>query len=156
MQGLPALATSIGGGSAATGYAILAATAASTAAGVSSAVAQQRAGRIAAKEAKTAAAAEGDASRQREIERKRALLRAIGSQQAQAGAAGVSSQEGSPARIAQLDIDQASTDLLVDRATTSQRQNALRSQGRAARFQGRVGAATTLADTAVSATSVLI
>lgn len=139
--------TTIGGGSAATGAVLLGAAALTVGAGVQSAQMSRAAGKAQEAQSKIDAAAEGDAAREREIKRKRNLLRAISSQQAQAGAAGVAF-EGSTARIAQLDIDEANRDLIVDRANTRQRQRALRQQGRAARIQGSAQAATTLLDTA--------
>ena len=67
------------------------------------------------------------------------------------GAAGVAFSEGTPLRIAQLDIDEATTDLVIDRANVRARQRALREQGRAARIAGRSQARRTLLDTATQA-----
>ena len=94
------------------------------------------------------AAAEGDAARNRAILRKKNLLRAISSQQAKVGAAGIAFSEGSPARIAQLDIDEATEDLLIDTASTRQAQRQRLAQGRAARFVGKQKSTITLLDTA--------
>lgn len=142
------VATAIGGGSLLAGSAILATAALSVASGVISAKQQRAAGKFQEAQSEIDANAEADAAKQRQIIRKKNLLRAISSQQAAAGAGGVAFSEGSPARIAQLDIDEASIDLLVDTASSRQRQRGLRAQGRAARFAGKVGAATTLLDTA--------
>lgn len=142
------IATAVGGGSAAAGAVILSAAAATVGAGVISAQQSRAAGKIAEAQSNIDANAEGDAARQRAILRKKNLLRAISSQQAAAGAAGVAFSEGSPAAIARLDIDESRMDLDVDRANTRQRQRGLRAQGRAARLQGNAQAATTLLDTA--------
>ncbi len=113
---------------------------------------QQRAfGKVQERQSEIDADAEGDAARGRAIQRKKDLLRAISSQRAKAGAAGVAFTEGSPARIAQLDIDEATDDLFVDRANSLTRQRGLLSQGRAARKEGNVAATSTLLDTAVRA-----
>ena len=151
---LPALAT-IGGGSAAMGAVIVGGVATSTALGVNAAIQQRRAGKISEKQSELNAAAEGDAARQREVERKQNLLRAISSQEAEAGARGIAFGEGSPARIAELDIDKANTDLAVDRASSLQRQRSLRSQGRAARISGNAQFAAGLAGAAQSSLSLV-
>lgn len=143
----PTLLTALGGGSAATG-AVLAASAVATVGGAVISARQSRAaGRVADAEAQIAANAEGDAARQREIERKRLLLRAISTQVAEAGAQGIA-MDGSAARMAQLDIDDANTDLMIDNANTRSRQAGLRAQGRAARLQGSAQAGATLLDAA--------
>lgn len=118
------------------------------AAGVAAYRQQRIAGKFEQKQSEIDAAAEGDAARQREIDRKRGLLRAISSQQAAAAAAGISSSEGAQAKIAQLDTALSSNDLGVDIANTRQRQSSLLSQGRAARFAGDMGATVSLLDTA--------
>ena len=110
---------------------------------------QRKAGKITEAQSEIDASAEADDAKQREINRKKLLLRAISSQQAAAGAAGVAFSEGSPARIAQLDIEQATDDLFIDRAGSLQRQRGLRSQGRAARQLGKTQSNVTLLDTAV-------
>ena len=119
--------------------------------GIQKAELQRFAGKVEEAQSVIDAAAEGDAARQREILRKKNLLRAISSQQAKAGAAGVAFTEGSPARIAQLDIDEATEDLLVDTASTRQAQRQRLSQGRIARFVGKKKSDITLLDTAVQA-----
>ena len=83
------LATAVGGGSAALGAVLLGSAALGIGAGVISAQQQIAAGKFAKAQSIIDAAAEGDAATQREIIRKRNLLRAISSQQAAAGAAGV-------------------------------------------------------------------
>jgi hypothetical protein len=125
--------------------------AASAAAGVMAAKEQRRAGIFAEKQAEIDVKAEGDAAREREIDRKRGLLRAIASQQAMAAAAGISTSEGAVARIVQLDNAQSARDLYVDTANTRARQSALRTQGRVARMQGANAATMTLLDTAAKA-----
>ncbi len=117
-------------------------------AGVLKADLQRFAGKVDETQSVIDAAAEGDAGRNREITRKKNLLRAISSQQAKAGAAGVAFSEGSPARIAQLDIDEATDDLLIDTASTRQAQRQRLTQGRIARFVGKRKSTLTLLDTA--------
>lgn len=142
------IAAAVGGGSALLGGALLATAAVSLYAGVESARMTRQAGKIAEAQSRIDANAEGDAARNREIERKKMLLRAISSQQAQAGAAGVSFSEGSPRAIAQLDIDEAADDLLIDRTNTRARQRALITGGRNARISANAQANISLLDTA--------
>ena len=150
---LPLLAT-IGGGSALAGGTILGTAAIGAATGIAGARSERKAGEFQEGQARIDAAAEGDAARTREIERKRLLLRAIASQQAAAGAGGISLGEGSPAVAARLDIDRANTDLLIDTANVRQRQRNLFAQGRAARISGtarrNVGLLGTISSTASS------
>ncbi len=117
--------------------------------GVKTAQAQSRAGKIALVQSGIDANAEGDAAREREINRKKQLRRALSSQLAEAGATGIKFTEGSPARIAQLDIEAAERDLAIDTASSKQRQRALISQGKNARAASKVAATVTLLDTAV-------
>lgn len=138
----------VGGGSVATGTIIVSSAALATASGIQSARATRKAGKVAEAQSKIDAAAEGDAARQREIDRKQKLLRAISTQVAQAGAAGVRFEEGSPAAIARLDIEEANRDLRIDRANTRQRERGLIAQGRAARSAANAEANKTLLDTA--------
>lgn len=119
--------------------------------GIKQAELQRFAGKVEEAQSVIDAAAEGDAARNREINRKKNLLRAISSQQAKAGAAGVAFTEGSPARIAELDIEKATEDLLIDTANTRQAQRSRLSQGRAARFVGKQQSDIVLLDTAARA-----
>ena len=116
------------------------------ASGVYSAQQQKAAGKAANAEAQIAANREGDAARGREIERRRALLRAIASQNAAAGAGGVSVNEATLG----ADLMYATDDLMTDRSNTLQTQSLLRLQGSNAKRAGKVGAFTTLLDTAGS------
>ena len=116
------------------------------ASGLYSAQQQKAAGKAASAEAQIAANREGDAARAREIERRRALLRAIASQNAAAGAAGVAVNEATLG----ADLMYATDDLLTDRANTLQTQSLLRLQGANAKRAGNAGAFTTLLDTAGS------
>lgn len=100
------------------------------------------AGKIASAEANIAAKREGDAARQREIERRRALLRGLASQNASAGAFGVTPNEA----MANADIQYATDDLLADRANTRSTQAMYRSQAKNARRAGRVQGAVSLID----------
>lgn len=139
--------TAIGGGSLAAGSVVLATAAVTAYSGYRSAQEQRRAGRFAQAQAEINAAAEGDAARQREIQRKKMLRRALSSQIAQSGAQGIAF-EGSTARAAQLDVAESQYDLAVDRANTATRQRALRSQGQNARISGDAQSTVTLLDTA--------
>lgn len=121
--------------------------------GVISAKAQADAGKAQKQQADMEARREGDAARGREVERRRALLRAIATQAAEAGAGGISF-EGAMQNIAQRDIEYASDDLLADEANTKSIQARLRAQGSNAARAGRVGAVTTLLDTGVKAGSL--
>jgi dihydrodipicolinate synthase/N-acetylneuraminate lyase len=116
------------------------------AAGAGGAIMQRNAAIAQSHQMKAQAAREGDAARQREIERRRALLRALSSQSARAGAGGVA-LDGSLAGIARADIRDATNDLLIDRSNTRSRQNELIRGAKNARSQGNIGAAVSLFDT---------
>lgn len=137
--------TTIGGGSAAVGATVVA-TAATVGATVVSARQSAKAGNVAAQQAQIEANAEGDAARQREIERRRLLIRSISAQAAAAGAAGVSTTEGSLNAMVRNDLEDARTDMLVDRANLKQRQRVLSLQGKNAFAAGRTNAAASLLD----------
>lgn len=141
---LPVLAV-IGGGSAVAGG-VLAATAV---AGGLSAYQQYKAGKITEQEYKLQAKQEGDAARQREIERRRGLLSALSSQNAQAGAQGVA-LAGSPAAMMNRDIKDFRNDLMYDQANTKTSQRILRSRGSAAAAAGKIGAIQSIVDTGSS------
>lgn len=141
------IAAAVGGGSAAAGAVTLAAAAATVGAGVMQARATRAAGKAQETETQIAAQAEGDAARQREIQRKRNLLRAISSQAASAAAAGVA-LEGSPTSLINLDIAEAKEDYDVDSLNTKTRQRALRFQGSNARIGANAAANASLLDTA--------
>lgn len=116
------------------------------AAGVGGAIMQRNAGIAQSHQMKAQAAREGDAARQREIERRRNLLRALSSQSARAGAGGVA-LDGSLASIARADIRDATNDLLIDRSNTRSKQNELITGAKNARARGNLGAAVSLFDT---------
>ncbi len=143
---IPALAA-VGGGSAAAGAVVLASAAVGVYTGVQSSRLAKIAGRDAEAQSEIDAAAEEDSAKGREIRRKKNLARAISSQLNQAGG-NVAFDEGTPAQIAQLDIDEAEFDRLTDTANSRQRARGRRSQGRAARFAGDTQANITLLDTA--------
>ena len=86
---------------------------------------------------------EQDSSRQREIERKRDLLKALSNQNAVAGAQGVS-MTGSKAAVAWKDINYAADDLLYDRVNTARSVGVLRAAARNAGRQGNLQAASSL------------
>lgn len=90
---------------------------------------------------------EGDQAKQREIDRKRNLLRALASQRASAAAMGAEFS-GSLGNIARVDIEEAATDLAVEGVNSARRQRALRLSGTEASRAGTVSAASSLLDTA--------
>jgi hypothetical protein len=90
---------------------------------------------------------EETAARDREIERRRRLVSALASQNAEAGAFGLDPATGSRRAIQLEDARRANLDSLTDRAMTSRQAVTLRSQGRAARRQGNVAAGQTLLST---------
>ncbi len=99
--------------------------------GVLAAGAQIRSGALQEYQFKEEAAQEGDAAKQREIDRKRNLLRALASQRAGA-AAGGAEFSGSLGNLARVDIEQAATDLEYDKTNTKRRQRVLKASGREA------------------------
>jgi hypothetical protein len=119
---------------------------ATVAAGVYSAVQQRNAGIQQQFQYKEQAAQEGDAARQREIDRKRNLLRALASQNAAAGANGISF-DGSAANLARVDIEQSNSDSLIDNVNSGRRGRVLQMGGREARRSGDLAAAGSLLDT---------
>lgn len=117
--------------------------------GISSAYQARKAGQVENAGYKLQAKQEGDAARGREIERRRALLGSLATQNATAGAQGVGIQ-GSNAAIAQADINSARNDLLTDTVNTKTRQNILRARGANAQIAGNAQAITSLFDTGKS------
>lgn len=120
---------------------------ASAVGGVGAAIQQRNTGIIQSNELKATARVEADAAKGREIERRRSLIRALASQNAAAGAAGVETS-GSIGGIILSDIRQNEQDLLTDAAGASARQRALTVGAQNARTQGNLGAAVSLLDTA--------
>lgn len=139
---VPALAA-VGGGSAVAGGIAVA----GLAAGVYSGIQTYQAGQAQKAQLQAQAKTEGVAATQREIERRRNLIRALASQNAQAGAAGITT-DGSVGAIARSDINDAQNDLLYSTANSDARQRALRGQASNAARIGTAGAATSLLDTA--------
>ncbi len=119
--------------------------------GIIAAGQEKRIGEIAEAQSVIDANAEGDAGRGREIERKELLRQAIGSQLAATGAGGVAFTEGSPARIAQLDISKAARDLDTDTVNTKAKRRALLLQGKNAATMAKAKSTISLLDTAVKA-----
>jgi len=113
--------------------------------GVLAAGSQYRAGKVQEIQYKQEAKQEGDQARQREIDRKKNLLRALASQRATAAAMGADFS-GSIANIAEVDIEEAATDLTVDQVNAARRQRALRLAGSEASRAGTVSAASSLLD----------
>jgi len=118
----------------------------SAAAGVYSAAKQVQIGKIQQAELKAQAKTEAVAAGQQQIERRRALIRALSSQNAAAGAAGVEFG-GSLEAIARRDIKDAQNDLLVLGMNSQNRQRALRSQASNSTRIANANAATSLLDT---------
>lgn len=119
------------------------------AAGVYSAKQSYEAGKEQAAQYKQQELQEGDAARQREIQRRRGLLRALASQNASAGAAGLN-LEGSLQNIVKNDIEEAASDILVERAGAALRGRVLRSSASEASKAGAARATSSLVDTANS------
>lgn len=150
------IALAVGGGSAAAGAVALGAAALTIGTGVVSARNNRVAGQQADLEAQQAATVEGDAARQREILRKRDLLRAVSSQQAAYAAAGVKSNEGSPESLINLDVARAQEDSNIDFGNTKSRQRALQFRGQNARAAGNAAAATSLLDSTVNTAKIFL
>ncbi len=121
--------------------------AAAVAGGVMASNQQRQAGAFQQIQLKQEAEGEADAARGREIERRRALVRSLASQNASAGSRGVQT-DGSIGLIARTDINDASNDLLYDRNNSASRIRALTAQGANARRVGNARANATLLDTA--------
>jgi hypothetical protein len=114
--------------------------------GLLAAKSQRDAGIAQSHQMKAAAVKEGDAARQREVDRKRTLLRALSQQSANAAAGGVT-VDGSIAGLARADIRDATNDLMVDRSNSRSQINGLMTGAKNARRQGNLGAAASLFDT---------
>lgn len=105
-------------------------------------------------QAKFQARTEADAAKGREITRRQDLMRALSSQNAAAGAAGVETS-GSIGQIMRTNIKQNQQDLLYDAAGVGARRAAMLAGGENARLAGNAGAVGTLFDTVSSAGSTL-
>lgn len=105
--------------------------AASIATGVYSAMQTKAAGQQQAAEFASEGKQEADAAREKEIGRRKTLLRALASQNAASGAAGAD-MSGSLGNYARIDIEAANNDLLVDNVNTSRRTRVLRGSAREA------------------------
>jgi hypothetical protein len=88
---------------------------------------QKRQGAIQSAELKAQAKTEAVAAGASALERRRALVRALSSQNAAAGAAGIETS-GSVEAIARRDIRDAQNDLLYSTMNSDERQRALRAQ----------------------------
>ncbi|MGH8235407.1 MAG: hypothetical protein ACREXP_00105, partial [Steroidobacteraceae bacterium] len=115
--------------------------------GAYSAYQTKKAGLIQQAELKAQAKTEAVAAGQQQIERRRSLIRALSSQNAAAGAAGIETS-GSAEAIARRDIRDAQNDLSYGTLNSQNRQRALRSQASNAARIGNTSAATSLLDTA--------
>lgn len=123
--------------------------AASVAAGAYSAYEQKKAGQQQAFQFKQEAKQEADSAREREITRRKTLLRALASQNAAAGAAGAE-LSGSLGNIVVKDIEEANNDLLIDNVNTSRRTRVLRGSAREAIGSANARAVGSLIDSGVS------
>ncbi len=137
----PVLAA-VGGGSAVAGGITIA----TAAAGIYSAVEQSKAGSEARREARRAAVREQDAAREEQIARRRELQRGLAMRVAEAGAGGVGTG-GSIGALTRRDIKDNRNDLSISNLNSSERQRALRSQGRMAQRSGNARAFSSLLDT---------
>jgi hypothetical protein len=90
---------------------------------------------------------EEGAAREREVERRRRLVRALSSQIAVRGRQGIDMGSGSAAAIARSDASLADLDRMTGRVNVQRQTAQLRQQGRMARRMGRTRAATSLLDT---------
>lgn len=120
------------------------------ASGVVAAKSANDAGKAQAQQFKQEALQEGDAAREREIERKRNLLRAISSQNASA-AAGGAQFSGSILAAAERDIQQSRGDSLLDSVNTGRKTRMLEASAKEARRAGRAQATTSLLSSASGA-----
>lgn len=130
----------------------MALTAAATAAtGYMSYRSSVEAGKAQNAQAKMAANQEADAAREREIDRRRSLLKALATQTAAAGTAGVSTRSGTAlASLAREQIKEAKNDTLLDTVNTGRERNKLLAMGKNAKMLGRMQGASSLLDTAVN------
>lgn len=94
------------------------------------------------------AKSEADAARDREIDRRRRLVSALSSQNAEAGAVGAAPGIGSRKAIALSDARRASYESLADKANTGRRSLMLRAAGKQAKRQGTTNALVTAMGTA--------
>jgi hypothetical protein len=126
------------------------------ASGVLAASSARNAGIAQNQEYKAAARQEKDAARQQEIDKRRKLLLALSSQNAQAGAQGVSTARGTgKAALMQKDIDDNREDLLTDTVNTKRKQNLMIAKGRNAQRTGEVNAISSLLDTAAKSAKIV-
>lgn len=110
---------------------------------VASAKASSNAGKMASIQYREQADQETDAARDREIDRRRRLVTALASQNAEAGALGIA-PVGSTSAIALSDVRRARYETLADKAGTGRRSLMLRSSAKHARSQGALTAGATL------------
>lgn len=123
---------------------------ATVASGAMTAKAASDAGKAQKIELQVAADQERDMAREREVDRRRTLVRALSSQVTTRAAQGLD-MSGSARAIATSDAAQADIGLLTDRVNTSRMATSLRRQGRQAVRQGRLGAGASLLDAGTKA-----
>ena len=109
-----------------------------------SAGSQLAAGDIAKTDSKVMAKQENLAATQREVDRKERLVQALASSAASAGARGVAAYEGSPLAILNADIEREAEATDRDKFQSALAQQTIRSRGKVAQKQARLGAATSL------------
>jgi hypothetical protein len=119
--------------------------------GVLTAVAQRNAGKAESIELQQQAKQEESAAKDRELIRRRQLVRSLSTQIATFGALGVDAGTGSPASISLRDGRLADEETAIDRTRTQQQSNSLRRQAKSARRIGNLRAAGTLFATAGAA-----
>lgn len=117
------------------------------ASGIFAAVQQRNAGIIQSNALKAQARVEGDAAKQREIERRQVLMRTLAAQNARAGAMGVETG-GSIGGIIRKDIKDNQQDLLVNSANYAAKRQALITGAANAEYTGNMQAVGSLLDTA--------
>ena len=105
---------------------------------------QYQAGRAQQAQYELSAKSEEVGAIQREADRKDALVRAMASQTASAGARGISAYEGSPLTILQEDIRKEEVATERDLLNTKIKKMSLQQAGKSAKSQGTLGAVTSL------------
>ena len=105
---------------------------------------QLAAGEITKEESKVSAKQEELAATSREVDRKERLIQALASSAASAGARGIAAYEGSPLAILEADIDREAEATSRDAFQSTLAQKTIRSRGKIAQKQAKLGAATSL------------
>lgn len=117
--------------------------------GTVKAIESRNAGIAQANQYKSQIRTEQDAAKQREIDRRRDLMRALSSQNARAGTLGIETG-GSIGGIMATDVKEAQMDLATNSANVSARKRDLLAAASNARRAGNIGAVTSLLETGAS------